>query len=167
MRSVFKTLVLPHLDYCSQFWSPCKATIILKLEKVQKNFLRRFPSLRNQSYWTQLETLKLFSIQRRHERYRAIYIWKVLENLVPICGFTVTHDRETRLGRRVEAANQRGWSSITETTFQMQAAKLFNSLPKEVRNLIKCGTVDRDDRPAQPRGKIGCPAPQKAGLAPP
>ena len=52
---------------------------------------------------------------------------------------TVTHNRETRLGRRVGPANQRGVSSITESTFQVQAAKLFNSLPKEVRNLTKCG----------------------------
>ena len=81
----------------------------------------------------------MFSIQRRHERYRVIYVFKILENLVSDCGITVTHNRETRLGRRVGPANQRGVSSITESTFQVQAAKLFNSLPKEVRNLTKCG----------------------------
>ena len=35
-----------------------------------------------------------------------------------------------------------GGSSITESTFQVQAARLFNSLPKEVRNLTKCGAED-------------------------
>ena len=35
-----------------------------------------------------------------------------------------------------------GGSSITESTFQEQAARLFNSLPKGVRNLTKCGAVD-------------------------
>ena len=142
MKSVFKTLVLPHLDYCSQLWAPCKATEILKLEKVQKNFLRRIPCLRNQSYWSQLETLKMFSIQRRHERYRVIYVWKLIEKMVPDCGITVTHESETRLGRRVGAENLRRVSNLTESTFQVQASKLFNSLPKSLRNLTKCGVGD-------------------------
>ena len=142
MRSVFKSLVLPHLEYCSQLWSPCKATEILKLEKVQKNFFRKIPSLRDQSYWTQLETLKMFSIQRRHERYRVIYVWKIIEKLVPDCGITVTHDSETRLGRRVGVVNLKRVSNLTESTFQVQASKLFNSLPKCLRNLTKCGAGD-------------------------
>ena len=78
------------------------------------------------------------SIQRRHERYRVINVWKIIENLVPGCGITVTHDRETRLGRRIGAANQRGVSNLTESTFQVQASKLYNSLPKDLRNLTKC-----------------------------
>ena len=104
--------------------------------------MRKIPSLRNQSYWNQLETLKMFSIQRRHERYRVIYVWKIIEKLVPGCGITVTHDSETRLGRRVGAANLRRVSNLTESTFQVQASKLFNSLPICLRNLTKCGVGD-------------------------
>ena len=84
----------------------------------------------------------MFSIQRRHERYRVIYVWKILENLVPNPGITVTHSRETRLGRRVGAANQRGVSNFTESTFQVQASKLYNSLPKDLHNLTKCEVGD-------------------------
>ena len=35
------------------------------------------------SYWEQLKYLRLFSHERRRERYRIIYIWKILEGLVP------------------------------------------------------------------------------------
>ena len=35
-----------------------------------------------------------------------------------------------------------GGSSITESTFQVQAARLFNSLPKKVCNVTKCGAGD-------------------------
>ena len=84
----------------------------------------------------------MFSIQRRHERYRVIYVWKLIEKMVPDCGITVTHESETRLGRRVGAENLRRVSNLTESTFQVQASKLFNSLPKSLRNLTKCGVGD-------------------------
>ena len=35
-------------------------------------------------YWTRLKTLCLYSQERCRERYRIVYIWKVLENLVPM-----------------------------------------------------------------------------------
>ena len=69
-----------------------------------------------------------------------IYVFKMFENLVSDCGITVTHNRETRtVGAESWTCKPEGVSSITESTFQVQAAKLYNSLPKEVRNLTKCG----------------------------
>ena len=35
------------------------------------------------SYNERLKALKLYSLQRRRERYCIIYVWKVLEGLVP------------------------------------------------------------------------------------
>ena len=58
------------------------------------------------------------------------------------CGITVTHDSETRLGRRVGVVNLKRVSNLTESTFQVQASKLFNSLPKCLRNLTNCGAGD-------------------------
>ena len=68
MQTLFKTLVLPHVDYCSQLWAPSRASDLLRLEKIQKNFLRKIPSLSHLSYWEQLASLKMYSIQRRLER---------------------------------------------------------------------------------------------------
>ena len=78
----------------------------------------------------------------REKVAKVIYVWKIIENLVPGCGITVTHDSETRLGRIVGAANLRRVSNLTESTFQVQASKLFNSLPKCLRNLTKCEVGD-------------------------
>ena len=97
MKTLLKTLILPHIDYCSQLYCPTRPADIQKLEKLQKYFLKRIPALRQQTYWQQLETFQLYSIQRRLERYRIIYVWKALELYVPSCGVKVTHTRETRL----------------------------------------------------------------------
>ncbi|KAK6050944.1 hypothetical protein COOONC_11552 [Cooperia oncophora] len=37
---LYKTYVLPHLEYCSQIWNPTRKKQIIKLEKVQKLFTR-------------------------------------------------------------------------------------------------------------------------------
>ena len=64
--------------------------------------------------------------------------WRVIEGLSPECGLVVTHGPETRLGRRC-SADERGRSSIFNQTFQVQGSKLFNSIPKNIRNLTGCG----------------------------
>ena len=130
---------------------------ILKLENLQRNFLKRIPILKNQSYWEKLENLKMLSIQLRLERYRVIYTWRVIEGLSPACGLVVTHGPETRLGRRC-SADERGRSQ----TFQVQGSMLFNSIPKNIRNLTGCGQEEfkeqldiylgtLQDQPASPR----------------
>ena len=35
------------------------------------------------NYWQTLHELKIYSLERRHERYGIIYMWKILEGLVP------------------------------------------------------------------------------------
>ena len=103
MRHMFKTLVMPHLHYCSQLWLPVDAAGILKLEKVQFDFLKKIPELKDKSYWNALTHMKMTSVQRRMERYRLIYCWKILENLAPNCGITeISETMDSRQGRRLE-----------------------------------------------------------------
>ena len=39
--------------------------------------------MENLSYWEQLEQLRMYSLERRRERYQIIYTWRILEGLVP------------------------------------------------------------------------------------
>ena len=98
MLTTWKALVLPILDYCSQLWCPIAKGEIQKLEKIQQSFTRKIklntPGL---NYWDRLKHLRLYSLERRRERYRILYVWKILENLVPNIaseandGFTKLH----------------------------------------------------------------------------
>ena len=92
MKHIFNSLVQPHIDYCSQLWLPNKAGEIEKIEKLLKDFTYRIPWLREDPYWKRLQIVKMNSEERRLERYRIIYTWKVLEGLVPNCGIETVND---------------------------------------------------------------------------
>ena len=82
MLTLWKSFIIPCVEYCSQLWSPTKKGLIQDLEILQKNFLRKLTGFNKLNYWELLETLQLFSLERRRERYTVIYVWKVLKGLV-------------------------------------------------------------------------------------
>ena len=53
------------------------------MESVQRSFTKHIFGMKDLDYKTRLNRLGLYSLQRRRERYLIIYIWKILENLVP------------------------------------------------------------------------------------
>jgi hypothetical protein len=145
MLTLYKSLVLSQLEYCSQLWSPCKVGEIQSLELVQRAFVRRISGMYNLSYWDQLKYLKLYSLQRRRERYRIIYLWKMLENLVPMFS-NITSSNHIRHGRTCTIPIVRNSApgpikTIRYGSFAVQAPRLFNSLPAHIRNITGC-TVD-------------------------
>ena len=80
LMPLFKSLVQCKLDYCSQLWSPMKKGEIQSIEMVQRSFIRK---VQHMNYWAQLKHLGLYSQERRRERYRIIYIWRILEGHSP------------------------------------------------------------------------------------
>ena len=142
MLTLYKSLVIPHLDYCSQLWNPNSAGAITKLETVQRNFLKKIRNIHKLSYWDQLRHLKLFSLQRRRERYRIVYIWKILENLAPTVG-EIKAMNHIRFGRYCYIPNIKSTAparikTLRYASFPIHAAQLFNSLPEDIRNLTGC-----------------------------
>ena len=139
--TIWKVILLPHLDYCSQLWSPLKVMDINRLELVQKCFLKKMNCYDNVSYWDMLKDLGLYSMQRRRERYRIVYLWSVLECLVPnpkpnqIVGkFHPRHGRTCHVPLIRCNENQKTLCS----SFSVRSAQLFNSLPREIRDLSNC-----------------------------
>ena len=47
---------------------------------VQRSFIRKIDGMGHLDYWTQLKRLKLYSLERRRERYIVIYIYGVSLN---------------------------------------------------------------------------------------
>ena len=90
--------------------------------------------------------MKMYSEKRRLERYRVIYTWKVLQGLVPSPGIVEAQENEY-LGRRcqIPRLNHKSRMSIQtmkENSFQTNGPKLFNSLPKHIRNMKKFSEVE-------------------------
>ena len=60
--------------YCSQLWNPSKTGDIQALELLQRSYLRCINGMQGLNYWEPLGELKVYSLERRRERYIAIYI---------------------------------------------------------------------------------------------
>ena len=135
---MFDSLCQPHLDYCIQLWAPQEGPQMDKIEDVLRNFTKQIPEIRKECYWDRLRRLKMNSEIRRIERYKIMYIWKVLEARVPNPGIQTVPLNEHR-GRMCNVPFTRNNQKIA--TFQVSGAKLFNALPKEIRN-FRTGAIE-------------------------
>ena len=138
MMTIWKCLVQPKLDYCSQLWSPDNQTDITQLENVQRHFTSRIAGMEGRNYWERLQDLKLSSQERRRERYQVFFIWKLSQNLVK--GYNLEFKRDNRQGRLAieKSISRRCATSVSnarQSTLAMKGVKIFNMLPKEIRDV--------------------------------
>ena len=110
-----------------------------KLEKLFSDFTSKMPEMRDKDYWTRLSMLKMLSQERRMERYRIISVWKILQGISPNCGVELAPANE-RLGRRCAVprllpGGRAAIQTLREHSFQVNGPRLFNSLPKRLRNM--------------------------------
>ena len=138
MITLWKCVVLPKLEYCSQLWSPTKKQDIVNLELLQKNYLRKISGAYGLDYWERLKKFNIFSLQRRRERYRIIYVWKMLENLVPNVG--VVGGNSLRNGRTciiptIKRDATQKIQSLRESSLAVHGTRLFNCLPRCLRDM--------------------------------
>ena len=82
MLTIWKSMIQPKLDYCSQLWSPSDQGSISMLEGVARNFTSKVAGMDELVYWERLGKLGMFSQERRRERYQIIFIWKISQGLV-------------------------------------------------------------------------------------
>ena len=146
MLTLWRTLILCHLDYCSQLWSPSKVGNIQSLELLQKAFINKIEGMSEISYWDQLKKLKLYSLERRRERYQVIYTWRIMEEQVP--NFDCTPIRTTDSERRgrmcvsphMPSSAPHRIQTIRFASLTHKGPRLFNSLPRHIRDLKGCST---------------------------
>ena len=143
MLTLWKSLVQCKLDYCSQLWNPAKKGDIQRLEMVQRSFLRKIKGIRHLNYWEQLKIMRLYSQQRRRERYLIVYLWKILENQAPNpAPHLIKSHPNPRLGRRCDippmATRQGHFHRIREASIFVHGQRLFNVIPMHIRNISEC-----------------------------
>ena len=153
MRTLWISLLRPIVDYCSPLWSP-KATnygIIDRLEGTLRSFTKHVDGLHDHSYGDRLKAMNLQSIQRRHERYKIIYIYKIKEGLVPNLpldpsnlenSFGLKFSNSRRGGCRCSLPNQTLYHNPAEiprnSSFALTASNLWNCLPPNISSINKC-----------------------------
>ena len=142
MMTIWNSIVRPKLDYCSPLWSPRPSNFkeIDLLEQTQRYFMRQIKGMETLDYSQRLKSLKTYSIQRRHERYKVLYIYKIKEGFVPNISknhaLKFTYHR--RHGCRCEVPKYplRGKSiRAREDSFALTACNIWNSLPRCIRDI--------------------------------
>jgi len=75
---LYKTLVRPHLEYCSSAWSPYYEKDKFLLERVQHRFARMVPGLKLMSYESRLG---LWTLEERRHRADLLEVLKMYKGL--------------------------------------------------------------------------------------
>ena len=137
MLTLFKSLVLPRLEYGCQLWCPATVNQIRAMESIQRKFTKHIDDLYSLSYKERLIGLHMYSLQRRRERYAAIYVWKILEDMVPNLSPPIAENLSDRRGRMCAECGHIG--SLAYNSFRWRGSRICNALPPVVRNMSKCG----------------------------
>ena len=125
-------------------WAPLSKGDIQRIEEIQQSFVRKIKGI-NRQYSKALKDLKLYSLERRRERYIVLQVWKMLEGKVPNLNDTPSSSLQTQTsfasscGRTIRiphlAATPTHLQQIKQQTIRCFGAKLFNCLPKYIRNI--------------------------------
>ena len=99
MLTLFKSIVLSRIDDASQLWSLYKKSYICALEKIQRSFIKYIAGYQNLPYSERLKSRRLYSLQRRRDRYLVIYMWKIAEGLAPNLSPAIRFYNTERRGR--------------------------------------------------------------------
>ena len=83
--TLYNTLLLPHLDYCSTVWSgSLRKCDLVRLQRIQNRVMRTILHCHPRTHiLDMLRTLKWMSVKQRLHHNLCIFIWKIIHNQVP------------------------------------------------------------------------------------
>ena len=139
MIMLYKTYVRSPLEYCNMIWYPHYQKDIAQIESVQRSFTARIEEVKDLDYWERLQSLKLYSLERRRERYMIIQAWKQIEGIAENIMELKISERASR-GRLIVPKTIPGKIRKAHRTLIHYAPasimqRLFNALPAHLRNI--------------------------------
>ena len=146
MVTLLKSLVVSVMEYGCVIWSPTDLHHIKLLESVQRRFTSRISKFNATNdegmprccvnYWERIKDLKIFSLERRRERYMILYIFKILIGLCPNPGFDrIPMNRRTTIMPKYSPRAEPWVMTLRQNSFFVRAPQLFNALPEDLRNI--------------------------------
>ena len=133
MVKLYKSIVRPHLEYCSPAWAPHYQKDKDLLERIQHRFTRMFGHLRKLEYNKRLQQLGLWSLEERRNRADLIEVYKMATGLstVPLQRFfeisPVSHTR----GHSVKLRKHHSSCDARHYFFSERVVTRWNSLSQE------------------------------------
>ena len=141
LKTLYKTLVRPHLEYANQSWKPYLKKHILMIENVQRRATRLVPGYGNLSYEDRLKALNIPTLEYRRRRGRMIEVFKILNECYDrkaTEGLFELNERETR-GNPYQLKTKKPGLGIRRNLFTVAAVADWNSRPEAV---VRCENVN-------------------------
>ena len=142
-NAMFNSFIRSKLNYCSIIWNPDKKEEIDKIERIQKNFTSKIKGLEEKNYHERLRILKLYSLERRRERFLIINAWQQIEGKKE----NVLKLETGKVGRRrclkssiIPTSINDKYRTIIQNSTARQMERLFNALPYEIQNITNVET---------------------------
>ena len=133
---LYQAYVIPRLEYASILWSPYLIRDIVQLESIQRTITAKIEGCENLNYHQRLHKLKLYSMQRRRERFQAIYMYKIANSLVPN-NLNFQFYTTTRYGTKCRypkmCATHSHLSTVHQHFFTSTGPAIFNIIPGKIK----------------------------------
>ena len=136
MLYLYQSYVIPRIEYASILWSPYQVKNITKLEAVQRTMTSRIDGLQKLNYHQRLRKLKLYSMQRRRERFIAIYMYKIATGLVPNnlkMNFYETSRQGIKCHLPKLKASMTHLCTVRKNFFTSTGPAIFNQIPRKIK----------------------------------
>lgn len=145
MLKLFKSYIRSKAEYCCIVWSPTHRKEINKIERIQKSFTKKIEGMEDKNYHERLKSMKLYSLERRRERYMILNAWQQVEGLREnVMGFEMNIRSRSRTikSTRVKWNKDSKKVSTINNSPALKMMRLFNVIPGELRDLtgIKLNT---------------------------
>ena len=146
MRTLLKGLIIPKAEYGSIIWSPVDVKKIAFIENIQRRFTSRIEDYQTYddklkrpicttNYWDRLKDLKLYSLERRRERFIILYIYRFIIGVIKIPCFQVYFDRGIQVQRKFNNKAPEAIKKLRRNSFFYRGPQLYNLLPEELRQM--------------------------------
>ena len=145
MLQIYKSYILPHLDYAASVWSPYLQKDIAALESVQRRFTRMIQETRGLAYEERLTVLGLTTLRERRNMIDLTQVYRLRNGIDQINkplfkAVHETHTRNTRSSSKGDIAGSKTNLELRRQFFTNRVVGPWNSLPQEIKMAPSLGT---------------------------
>ena len=137
LTHLYKTLVIPKLDYCSSVWDPHTTSLRNSTESVQSLAAKLCSKCWSASSSSLIRSLNWPSLHLRRQRQKAQLCRRIIrhESIIPSSYFQPIHQPNPRIHHPQSVTVPFARTSLFQNSFFVSSCKLWNSLPSALTSL--------------------------------
>ena len=136
---LFKMFVIPRIEYASPVWLPYLKKDIIRIEALQRTVTFKLENMQDKNYHQRLQALKLYSLQRRRERFVIITMHKMAIGLTKnFLNLSFYDSKRQGKNCRIKLSKASGHiKTVRNNYFTAVGPSLYNSVPKHIKEQNK------------------------------